>query len=587
MTQSKTNLLGALSSARSSNPLAIVKPLAVAVLSASLLIGCGSDDDNDSVSAVVTDAEDTALAFDAADYTTVNVVLDGESVAVRQYKIVYVANPVEVASYYRFGSWNSATDPYTFQTMYVSVPESSVEDQDTALYFAVVNSGWFNSPAETGIEEGAEFSSTSDSDNIGAALKAGYVVVNVGTRSRGALGVDGSWVGKAPAPVVDAKAAIRYLRLNDATMPGSAERIVVNGTSGGGGLTSAIAASGNSADYLPFLNAIGAAGVTGADDTLTSTINDDVFAAVAYCPINNLGNADAGYEWQYNAIRSDDNTGALNDVAYSAGPQPAASAAIATLFPDYVESLGLTLEDGTALTADGLNDQTIAFLTEEIERQIAAGTDVPAFGENFEVTQRGTTYTLPNDWLTLEGAGTSATVASIDLEKFLSFVTSSISLKTVVAFDAAAVTGNPNVSGETNLFGNENYEYSNYMEWTWNNNEVLADGSGPDDTGMDWDEYLSSSYGEELTTQLKLINPLEYLGSDADSAPNWYVRHGMVDRDTAFAMQTLLYQAIRNDDSVENVNFALPYLVPHSGNYDVQEAFSWIADTLATANSAE
>ncbi|CAM5303142.1 Tannase OS=Streptomyces fumanus OX=67302 GN=tanL PE=4 SV=1 [Streptomyces fumanus] len=42
------------------------------------------------------------------------------------------------------------------------------------------------------------------------------------------------------AAVTDAQAAVRYLRLNDAAMPGSAERIVVNGTSGGGALAGPI-----------------------------------------------------------------------------------------------------------------------------------------------------------------------------------------------------------------------------------------------------------------------------------------------------------------------------------------------------------
>jgi acetyl esterase/lipase len=59
--------------------------------------------------------------------------------------------------------------------------------------------------------------------------------------------------------VVDAKAAVRYLRLNDAAMPGSAERIVVNGTSGGGALVSILGAPGNRAEYTPHLAAIGAA----------------------------------------------------------------------------------------------------------------------------------------------------------------------------------------------------------------------------------------------------------------------------------------------------------------------------------------
>ena len=570
----------------------VLKPLAIAVASASLLIGCGSDDnsstsntDTNTDTTTVADSEDTALAFDTSNYTTVNVTVDGEAVAVRQYKIVYVANPINMASAYRMGVTSTVSDPHIYQTMIVSVPEASLANQSTAIFFMVNNSGWFNSPAAASVTESGAYSSTSDTDKVGAALKAGYVLIDVGTRSRGLRAEDGTYAGKAPAPVVDAKAAIRYLRLNDSRMPGSAERIVVNGTSGGGGLTSAIAASGNSADYLPFLSAIGAAGVSGSDDSLTSTLNDDVFAAVAYCPINNLGNADAGYEWQYNAIRSDANTGAINGVAYSAGPQPAASAAIAATYPDYLASLGLKLDDGTDLTADNINDATIAQLKAEIERQIAAGVDVPAYGEYFSVTQRGVTSEVLNDWLVLSGSGTSATVESIDFEKFLTFVTTPIALKTVVAFDSVGVNSvTTGTSGETNLFGNENYEYSNFSAWSWDNNAVVADGSGSDDTGMTWADYISSSDGADLATQLKLINPLAYLSTDSTAAPHWYIRHGMIDRDTAFAMQTALYYAVKNDPDVQDVSFKLPYLVPHSGNYDVQEAFAWIKDTLDAAN---
>lgn len=150
----------------------------------------------------------------------------------------------------------------------------------------------------------------------------------------------------------------------------------------------------------------------------------------------------------------------------------------------------------------------------------------------------------------------------------------------MVAFDAVGVTGNPNISGETNLFGSAAFQYASFTEWSWANNAIRGDGSGVDDTGLAWSQYLASP-GNTLATQLKLINPLAYLNTAADSAPYWYVRHGMVDRDTAFAMQTLLYYAIRNDPSVKDVSFKLPYLVGHSGNYDVQEAFAWIQARLA------
>lgn len=540
------------------------------------LQACGGSDSPET-SAV--DPIPAALKFDAAAYTTVTVTVDGVATKVRQYRIVYVANPVKMTTT-QFGLGGNSTitldDPYAYQTMIVSVPEDKVNDQKTALYFLVNNSGWWASAVATNIKEGAKFVSTSDTDNIGAVLKAGYVVVNVGTRSRGgARSEDGRWMGKAPAPVVDAKAAIRYLRLNDSSMPGSAERIIVTGTSGGGGLTSAVSASGNSADYLPFLAEIGAAGVSGSGATATSTIKDDVFAAVAYCPINNLGNADTGYEWEFNAVRTDKNTGALGGVPYSAGGQPAASSALAASFAAYVNSLGLKLENGTALTASNLRDATQVLVKQEIERQIAKGTAVPQLGGSF-VTSRAT---LPNDWLTLSGTGTGATVSGFDYAKFVNYVAANQALKTVVAFDAVGVTGNPNVSGETNLFGSSAFQYSNFTDWTWTNNAIKGDGSGVDDTGMTWTQYLASSTNN-LATQIKLINPLAYLNTNADAAPYWYVRHGMVDRDTSFAMQTLLYYAIKGDASVKDVNFKFPYLVGHSGNYDVQEAFAWIKAKL-------
>ncbi len=549
---------------------ALVSALAL-IATASMITACGGSDASPS------DAEDTALKFDPASYTTVNVTVDGVAMKVRQYKVVYVAKPIRMAATQATLGGGSTTmaDPYAYQSMVISVPEASASDQKKALYMLVNNSGWWTSPVATTINEGQAFASTSDTDNIGAALKAGYIVANVGTRSRGARAADGSWAGKAPSPVVDTKAAIRYMRLNDGSMPGSAERIILTGTSGGGGLTAAVSASGNSADYMPYLAEIGAAGIRGEGTTVASTLKDDVFAAVAYCPINNLGNADAGYEWEYSAIRSDANTGALDGVAYSAGQQPAASRAIAATFPPYLNGLGLLREDGKALTDASMRDETIAQLKDEIERQITKGTAVPQLGGSFTITQRGTTGNYPNDWLTLTGTGTSAKVANIDYVKFLTFVTAITKLKTVVAFDAVGVTGNPAISGETNLFGSSAAEYSNFTEWTWTNNTKAKDGSGLDDTGQGWASYLASSTNT-LAAQIRLIDPVAYLNTAADSAPYWYVRHGMIDRDTAFSMQTLLYHAIRKDPSVKDVSFKLPYMVPHSGNYDVQEAFAWI-----------
>ncbi len=550
--------------------------------SASGLTACNNESNSSTLASTETTESsiDSSLKFDASksQVTTVNLTVDGQAMKVTQYRIVYVAKPVKMASTQATlgGGTTTISDPYAYQTLIISIPEGKENDQKTAMYLQFNNGGWWASPVKTNINEGANLVSTNDTDNYGAALKAGYIVVDVGTRGRGIRSYDGTWAGKAPAVIVDAKAAIRYLRLNDTLLPGSAEKIIITGTSGGGGLISTVAASGNSPDYLSYLAEIGAAGVRGSGTSLTSTVKDNVFAVVAYCPINNLANADLGYEWQYNASRNDSNTGNLNGVSYSAGPQLTASKEIAEKFPMYLQTLNLKLPNGQQLTAENMPDQIKEQIKSEIERQLAKGTPVPNFGENFVSSKA----TLVNDWLKHDGSK----VTEIDYQKFLNYVAANQALKTVVAFDAVGVNGNTAISGETNLFGDSQNEYNNFTQWSWDHNSKTADGSGQDDTGLSWENYLNSnsSTANLLKDQLKMVNPIAYLNTTTDTAPYWYIRHGMLDRDTSFAMQMILYYAVTNDPKVKDTNFKLPYLTGHAGNYDVQEAFKWINEKLNT-----
>ncbi len=554
----------------------------IMAFSASGLTACNNESNSSTLESTGTteSSVDSSLKFDASksQVTTVNLTVDGQAMKVTQYRIVYVAKPVKMASTQATlgGGTTTISDPYAYQTLIISIPEGKENDQKTAMYLQFNNGGWWASPVKTNINEGANLVSTNDTDNYGAALKAGYIVVDVGTRGRGIRSYDGTWAGKAPAVIVDAKAAIRYLRLNDTLLPGSAEKIIITGTSGGGGLISTVAASGNSPDYLSYLAEIGAAGVRGSGTSLTSTVKDNVFAVVAYCPINNLANADLGYEWQYNASRNDSNTGNLNGVSYSAGPQLTASKEIAEKFPMYLQTLNLKLPNGQQLTAENMPDQIKEQIKSEIERQLAKGTPVPNFGENFVSSKA----TLVNDWLKHDGSK----VTEIDYQKFLNYVAANQALKTIVAFDAVGVNGNTAISGETNLFGDSQNEYNNFTQWSWDHNSKTADGSGQDDTGLSWENYLNSnsSTANLLKDQLKMVNPIAYLNTTTDTAPYWYIRHGMLDRDTSFAMQMILYYAVTNDPKVKDTNFKLPYLTGHAGNYDVQEAFKWINEKLNT-----
>ena len=82
--------------------------------------------------------------------------------------------------------------------------------------------------------------------NADLALAAGYVVVSPGCRGRDNKAADGTWYGKAPAAIVDLKAAVRYIRHNQGVIPGNVNRIFSTGVSAGGALSALLGSSGNS-----------------------------------------------------------------------------------------------------------------------------------------------------------------------------------------------------------------------------------------------------------------------------------------------------------------------------------------------------
>ncbi|BBB01998.1 hypothetical protein RVR_9673 [Actinacidiphila reveromycinica] len=527
----------------------------------------------------VVDAQDAALAFDPASYTPITVTIDGQPVNLRYYKeICYVADPVAAAPQ-QPGLGGTTTIQNTrcgYESMNVFVPESAFGDQRAPIYFAVNNGGWMASYIRPSITEGASYSSATS--NVGAALKAGYVLVDVANRSRGLVGADGSSPGKAPAAAVDAKAAVRYLRLNDAAMPGSAERIVVNGTSGGGALASILGASGNDREYDPYLAAIGAAGIDAAG---RSTLRDDVFAVDAYCPITDLGNADTAYEWLYTVLGTRDATGQ--------NPQPADAATIAAKFAAYENGLGLRNPDGSPLTAATMLDTIKKEVVRSAETYLRAdpARTIPALGEDFVITSPGpgggTTTSYVNDWLDVDNA--ADTVRAVDMTNYLKFVATQQALKTTPAFDAVGVHGNTTSGTETNLFGPSTRTYMNYTEFGWDHNDVAGDGSGLDDTGLTWKQYTARK-STTVDDQVHLIDPMDFIGSTAaDTAPNWYVRAGTRDRDTSFTVSINLDRALAADPQVRDVNYQLAWNQPHAGNYDVPEAMAWIAKVVGKAGN--
>ena len=507
--------------------------------------------------------------------------VDGKEMKVTEYIDVYLPEP-------------SISD----QRISVYVPEGATAESPIIL--CVNNSGWIANSwasrtkvANDDPEEVAEYSSNDDNDKVGAILSRNCVLVSYGGRSRNQEAVDGKYDGHAPGIVADTKAVIRYLRNNADTLPaGDAEKIVITGTSGGGALSAVIGASGNSTDYFESLYEIGAAGIEKQDDgTYTSTINDDVFGVIAYCPITDLGNACAAYEWTYKDTRA-----ALEGVNFETDPDKEeniwynqedhtvdskTSELLAGYYEDYVDQLGLKLDDGTPLTSDNLKDTIIDLMEDEIETSIEEY-GVDTMEKDMEVIPtNGKDANGPLDWVTFGDDGSF----TYDYEKHLTYVASNTKLKVVSAFSNAGLGYGP--TNEDSLFGSKEGEYCAFNPYTWDNDTVEGNGCGLDDTGLTWDEYMETEEGQALAKQIRMTNAVAYLNDKEDNdasgvkAPNWYVRHGMNDRDTSFALETVLRYSITNNSDIQNANFKFAWLQPHKGDYDVTEAYAWLDEVLA------
>ena len=520
------------------------------------------------------------LEFTDAISRELNVTIDGEALKVTQYEDYYLAEPLS-----------------TEQRISIYVPETATKDSPVIL--CVNNAGWMANSyssrtkvAKDDPETVAAYSANDDKDKVGMILSRGYILVSYGCRGRNDKpGEDGLYLGHSPATVADTKAVIRYLRQNDDLLPaGDLDRIIITGTSGGGALSTLIAACGDSTDFFPFLYEIGAAGIEKEGETYISTLSDSVFAVIAYCPITDLPNADAAYEWTYADTRL-----ALQDIDFNNDPEGKSlvfyttgdatvneevSAYLSGLYADYVDNLGLKLDDGTPLTSQNLKEAIIGLMEEEIEESVQEIGKEQMTADIEEGSKNEKEDAGAKDWLVLNEDGTF----TYDFAKYLSWVAANNKLKVVCAFSNRGLPWS--ATNEDTLFGTAAYEYSAFEAYSWDHDSVEGNGSGLDDTGLTWEEFMATEEGRFLALQMRMSNTIEYLndteGDDAGvKASYWYVRYGMNDRDSSFAVETILRYSIANNPSVEDMSFEFAWLKPHAGDYDVTEAYTWLDSVLA------
>lgn len=183
-------------------------------------------------------------------------------------------------------------------------------------------------------------------DGLAPFMEAGCIYVYAGFRGRSAgydtaSGKNELYPGGSPWPVVDLKAAVRYLRYNAGSLPCDASRVFVFGFAAGGGVSAVLGSSGDSALYTPYLESIGAA----THDAKGASISDAVFGSASWCPVTSFDEADAAYEWAMGQYASED-TRAEGTWTRQLSQDLAAS------YGEYVNEMDLRADDDSQLTLD-------------------------------------------------------------------------------------------------------------------------------------------------------------------------------------------------------------------------------------------
>ena len=472
-----------------------------------------------------------SLAFDVKNYESMSTTVDNKEIKYRAFEYIpYVANPIDIDQQYM--------NIYVPEEYFNNGTINGYNAQTAPIFMPNAVGGYMPSQALTSkVENGKP-------NSVLYALSRGYVVASPSTRGRTNKASDGNFIGKAPAVIVDLQAATAYLHANDSTMPGNSNRIITNGTSAGGAVSLLQGAAGNSSDFQPYLQALGAA-----------TAATNVYAVSAYAPITNLDAADMAYEWSYNGITS------FNKVTMSPGELPQAnvggnsappqrtmqrvnlnaddlaySKMLSEHFPDYVNNLQLRDSLGRVLKLDKNGNGTFKNYVKEFI--VAAANKAQAKGTDLSKH----TYLVRDN--------KTGTIKDINWDTYNQFVSRS---KAPGAFDSRF-----NDTGENSLFGTST---------TDNNHFTIT--AALHDTTANQDVYVENA---KIVT---MMNPMNYLGSPAATNARFYrIRYGTADSNTSVAIPLIV--GTRAQNLGYRVDMATPFDVDHSGDYDLEELFNWM-----------
>jgi hypothetical protein len=351
------------------------------------------------------------------------------------------------------------------------------------------------------------------------ALAAGYVVVWPGCRGRDNQAADGTYYGKAPAAIVDLKAAVRYVRHNRGALPGNVERIVSTGCSAGGALSALLGASGNSPLYDTYLEEIGA-----ADEP------DDIYASACYSPVLDLEHADMAYEWMWGA----------SPVTLAGKPvDQALSARLRGMFAEYQASLGLQGGDGFGLVTAQNYDRYLMehYLVPSANRYIEALTDDARAG-----------YLASHGWIAWDGENAHFT--------FANYQAYAGRFKNCPAFDDVDMKAH-----EPSLFGSKTVAARHFTDLSLR----LALG----------DE--NAEVERDVKALVDLMNPMYFILRDNDGcAGHWWLRRGTNETGISHTSLTNLDLGLRNRG--KDVDSWMFWDARHCVDEDPEGFIAWVGD---------
>ena len=443
------------------------------------------------------------LQFPANDYTeqtlTVTTSAGQSNVTYRLYRhIAYVTNPVDL----------------NYQSLDVAVPftiNGVTVDTTNAPILLIVNNGGYMASSNTATGVGRIPNDT----NGKYALAAGYVVVCPGLRGWN-LSSNGTYYGKAPAAIVDLKAAVRYIRYNDVVMPGNGNWIIAAGISGGGALTTLLGVSGNSHLFDAALEQIGAANAS-----------DNIYASAPYCPITDLEQADMAYEWEFGTTPRSGNL-----VNQSISQQ------LKNAFGVYQASLNLQGKKGYGtITANNYGDYLVqTYLIPSANKYL-----------NAQTNESRTTYLSQRTWITW-----SNNSASFNFADYVAYIGRSKNLPAFDAFDLSA--------WENSLFGNSTTNARHFANFS------LQYASGDPNATID----------SEIQTIVNMMNPMYFIQqNNGDCAQYWFIRSGTKDTDTAHTIFGNLATILENRG--KEVNASLYWDGGHGVNQDPDAFIAWVS----------